>query len=353
MSVTEKIKYANCWEDADLLLSATQLPRNSNILSIASGGDNSFALLTTSPRLLYAVDVNVAQLHLCELKASAFSELNYDDVLQFFLGSPQTIDFFEALKKQLSPACQKYWEANQNLISKGILHAGKFENYFRFFRHKVMPFIHSKKTIAALLDEKTEEEQIGFYHERWNTWRWQFLFKLFFSKFVLGRFGRTKAYLNQVEVPVGKFIYSQAAKHLQDKSCQENYFLHYIFKGNFEPQLPFYLRRENFELVKQNLSSLTLKQGFVQDFIGKEIDFNCCNFSNIFEYMSKEEFSEFHHLLAKNLPQNAIISYWNLMVDRVFSTSFPETFSLYPNAQQAADKGFFYKRFVTEIKNGR
>jgi hypothetical protein len=38
------------------------------------------------------------------------------------------------------------------------------------------------------------------------------------------------------------------------------------------------------------------------------------------------------------------------MVDRVFSSSFAETFSIYNNAQQPTDKGFFYKRFVTEIK---
>lgn len=350
--MNEKIKYANCWEDADLLLSTTQLPKNTNILSIASGGDNSFALLTTSPKLLYAIDVNIAQLHLCELKAAAFAELTYEDLLAFFHGSSQAENYYEAIKKQLSPACQKYWEINKNIVINGILHAGKFENYFRFFRHKVMPFIHSTKTIAALLDEKTQEEQAHFYHQKWNTWQWKFLFKLFFSKFVLGRFGRTKAYLNQVDVPVAKFIYSQAEAHLKDKSCQENYFLHYIFTGEFKPQLPFYLRRENFDLIKQNLSALTLKQGFVQEFIGKEVDFNCCNFSNIFEYMNREEFSSFYQLMVQNLPNHAIISYWNLMVDRVFSTAFPGNFSIYNDTQRIVDKGFFYKRFVTEIKNG-
>jgi len=72
----ETIKYANCWEDIELILQSIQLPPSCNIISIASGGDNSFALLTTSPKKLYAIDSNIAQLHLCELKAAAISELS-------------------------------------------------------------------------------------------------------------------------------------------------------------------------------------------------------------------------------------------------------------------------------------
>ncbi|MBK6610318.1 MAG: DUF3419 family protein [Sphingobacteriales bacterium] len=352
--MNERIKYANCWEDADLLLTSANLPPNGNILSIASGGDNSFALLSTAPKMLYAVDTNVAQLHLCELKAAAFSELKYDETLALFWGTPQAKDFFEILKKQLSPPCKKYWETNESSIQSGVINEGKFEQYFRFFRKRVMPFIHSKKTINELLSPKTEQEQTNFYHQKWNTIRWKFLFKLFFSKFVLGRFGRTKAYLNQVEIPVAAFIFEQAAQHLQSKDCQSNYFLHYIFTGEFKPELPFYLREENYQNIKQNLAALTLKQGLVQDFINPETAFNYCNFSNIFEYMNKEEFANFHQLLEQYLPNKAIIGYWNLMVDRVFSTSFPQTFSLYNKPQkQPTDKGFFYKRFVTEIKNER
>ncbi len=351
--MNEKIKYANCWEDADLLLLATNLPKNSNILSIASGGDNSLALLSTVPKQLVAVDTNVAQLHLCELKAVAFSELNYDEMIDFFWGLPQAKEHFERIKKQLSPACQKFWEVNENAVCNGILHSGKFENYFHFFRTKIVPLVHAQNHVLELLSEKTEQEQVDFYNEHWNTWRWRFLFRLFFSKFILGRFGRTKSYLNHVEIPVADFIYQQTAQHLQSKDCQSNYFLQYIFKGNFATEYPFYLRKENFNLIKENLSVLTLKQGLAQDFVRKENDFNFCNFSNIFEYMSQDEFTDFHHILLRNLPDKAIFSYWNLMVNRVFSVSFPTIYAVYnPTERLQTDKGFFYKRFVTEIKNG-
>ena len=41
------IRYANCWEDADVLLDALQPKPGDRILSIASAGDNSLSLLAS------------------------------------------------------------------------------------------------------------------------------------------------------------------------------------------------------------------------------------------------------------------------------------------------------------------
>lgn len=348
--MNNSIKYANCWEDADLLLSASRFQKNMNIISIASGGDNSFALLSTSPKILCAVDTNEAQLHLCELKAAAFSELDYNEMLEFITGTTRAKEIYETIKKQLSPSCRYFWDLNGNSIQKGLINSGKFEIYFHFFRKWIMPLIHSNSKIDQLLCNKTEDEQFNYYNATWKTLKWKYLFKLFFSKFVLGRFGRTTSYLNQVEIPVAEYIYSKAETHLQSKDCQTNYFLYYIFTGTFKPELPYYLRKENFEIIKNNLSSLSLKKGLIQNFISKENNFNFCNFSNIFEYMNMEEFTIFHDMIIQNLPNHAVINYWNLMVDRQFSQSFPNTFSSYDKKTTENDKGFFYKRFVTEIK---
>ena len=34
------------------------------------------------------------------------------------------------------------------------------------------------------------EERRAFYDEQWDTWRWRLLFRVFFSRFVMGRLGR-------------------------------------------------------------------------------------------------------------------------------------------------------------------
>lgn len=349
----DRIKYANCWEDADRLLTLNYPKAGSAILSIASGGDNALALLSTKPKILIAVDVNKAQLFLCELKAVAFAELSYEELINFLFGSSQANAYYEKIKNQLSPACKQFWNNHLQFIQQGVVHCGKFEQYFQFFRKYMMPWIHSKTTVTELLRNKSELEQATFYQQHWNTFTWKFLFRVFFSKFILGRFGRTKSYLDQVEVSVSEFIYKQAEHHLKQSACQTNYFLHYILTGKFEPQLPFYLRKENYQTIKENLQSLVFKHESIENYLQQENDIHYCNFSNIFEYMSKDSFNKFYQLLRKNLPHEAQINYWNLMVDRMFATSFPQTFSSVQTQSTEIDKGFFYKRFVSEIKHER
>ena len=56
------IRYAQCWEDADVLLAALDPSPGAVCLSIASAGDNTLALLARSPARVVAVDLNTAQL---------------------------------------------------------------------------------------------------------------------------------------------------------------------------------------------------------------------------------------------------------------------------------------------------
>ncbi|NJL20929.1 MAG: DUF3419 family protein, partial [Leptolyngbyaceae cyanobacterium SM1_3_5] len=44
-----KIRYAQCWEDADILLEAMNVQSGQVCLSIASAGDNTLALLSKNP----------------------------------------------------------------------------------------------------------------------------------------------------------------------------------------------------------------------------------------------------------------------------------------------------------------
>ena len=68
------IRYANCWEDAEVLCTAL-LPRcGTRILSIASAGDNSLALLAAGAEVV-AADLSVAQLACLDLRVAALNNL--------------------------------------------------------------------------------------------------------------------------------------------------------------------------------------------------------------------------------------------------------------------------------------
>lgn len=75
------IRYAQCWEDADILLEALQPGPGKRCLSIASAGDNTLALLSCDPESVLAIDLSPAQLHCLELRVAAYRTLQHQELL--------------------------------------------------------------------------------------------------------------------------------------------------------------------------------------------------------------------------------------------------------------------------------
>lgn len=351
----ELIRYANCWEDADVLLKGLNPEENKRFLSIASAGDNSFSLLISNPELVVAVDVNQNQLFLVELKREAIRLLKYEEVLQFlgFKSCDNRAKLYHLIRPNLGGKTQLYWDRHQDQLLAGIIHEGKFEHYFQLFADKILPWIHTKKRVIELLAEKSKEEQEKYFNQKWNNWRWKFLFKLFFSKKIMGRYGRDPEFLKQVDVHVGKTIYSKASLHLKSKHAQSNFILNYNLTGHFGNLLPHYLLPHNYEKVKVNLDKIHLFQGFAEDAIAQYGTFDYMNLSNIFEYMSPGQFETVSQGLLSGLSSGGKLAYWNLMVTRSVADTFSNEVK---NNEQlskelsAVDKGFFYQQFHLDQK---
>ena len=82
-----KVNYAQCWEDPRTVIHALEVSPLDDVISIASGGDNIFALLLNQPRSLVAVDMNPAQIFLVELKR------NIPLTLEVHNGTTRTINY--------------------------------------------------------------------------------------------------------------------------------------------------------------------------------------------------------------------------------------------------------------------
>src|SRR5438132_14156313 len=76
------IRYAQCWEDADILLEGLDVQPGDVCLSIASAGDNSLALLTRDPDRVIALDLSPAQLACLALRVAAYRELSHPELLE-------------------------------------------------------------------------------------------------------------------------------------------------------------------------------------------------------------------------------------------------------------------------------
>lgn len=347
------IRYASCWEDADILLEALNIKSDGNYLSIASAGDNSFSILSKNPKLVVALDINPVQLACVELKKVAFKKLTYKNFYSF-LGVDKENDnlkIYKELSGDLSEFAQKYWDSHPEFIKTGIIHIGKFEHYFELFRNYILPLIHNRKTVEQLLKNTTSESQSKFYLDKWNTWRWKLLFKIFFSRQVMGRFGRDPEFFKYVETDVASRIFKRAEYALVQLSTDQNPYLEYILKGNFVESLPFYLRKENFDAIKGNIDKLVIFKGNLEETLNNynQVKFDGFNLSDIFEYMSQDLYKQQMEIIIQHSNKNARIVFWNMLAERKIFSGYEAKLKFIDDLAKNLfdkDKAFFYKSLV-------
>src|ERR1700722_15202311 len=82
----DRIRYAQLWEDADVLLAALGDQRGKTLVSICSAGDNALAMLTLDPARIVAVDMSAAQIECLTIRMSAYRTLDHAGLLEL-LGS--------------------------------------------------------------------------------------------------------------------------------------------------------------------------------------------------------------------------------------------------------------------------
>lgn len=347
------VRYASVWEDADILYEALNPNENGSILSIASGGDNALALLAGGAKVL-ALDLSLAQIACTELKWVGFQYLDYEKLLAFLgvLPCDSREKIFEELVPKLSEKTAGYWSQQLDVVQKGIIHCGKFEKFFGLFREKILPFIHSKKRIDQLLEEKSCNSRKTFYDKKWNNLRWRALFKIFFSRFVMGHFGRDPEFFRYVEGSVADRILSRTRYALTELPTYDNPYLEYILKGNYINAYPRFLREENFQKIRDNAGGLILFHGSIESAIEEnpEIKFTGFNLSDIFEYLSVEHGQKICEQLISASQPGARLAYWNMLAPRRFSVDMPALVYQEDLSKKlfSEDKAFFYSDFIVE-----
>jgi len=314
------IRYSQCWEDTEVLLESLNIQENDICFGILSAGDNVFSMLAENPEKVVALDISFPQIALAKLKKEVFNSLSYEEMLEFMgvIKSDKRVETYDRIRENLDKEVKEYWDFNKEAIQKGIIHAGKFEKFFKIFREKILPFVHSKKRIEKLLEKKSRQERIEYYDKYWNNFRWKLMFKLFFSKYIVGKLGRDKEFFRYAEKNISEEMKERSRYALCEQNPYENPYINYILTGNYRKDcLPYFLRKENFDKIRKNLHKVEILQSSVEEYLD-QIDFKIdkFNLSDIFEYMSAENYSKLMGKIYDNAENNALLAYWNLIVER-------------------------------------
>lgn len=349
------IAYSQCWEDASLLIKALQIAENDVVLSVTSGGCNTLAIAGMNPSMIYSIDKNRTQNYLLELKMAAILNLNRDNTIAFlgYRSCSNRSEIFQTLAPFLSKDSILFWNDNINCIVKGVVHCGKFERYLHAFRRFILPGIHGKKTIHELVKPKSKAKQEQFYVEKWNSFKWKLLFKIFFSRTVMSGRGRIRQMFAHTNSQSIAAIYSKRVKKAFMRGIiSRNFYLNYILFKQFD-ELPLYL--EKYEKINDSsIAGIKIVHKDILTFLQSLPDESITKFnlSDIFEPVSQEEMDMIVHEIYRVSKPNSRLIFWNNLVERNISKEMLKFFMRdvqVENELRKHDKVFFYACFYIYI----
>ena len=303
-----------------MLLEALDVRPGNVCLSISSGGDNTLSLLSRAPARVIAVDLSPAQMACLDLKVEACRRLEHADLLELVGAAPSSrrLALYRAIRGGLAPPAREFWDARTEDVTRGIGHCGKFERYFQLFREWLLPLIHPRERIEALFMPRPPDERRRFYRDEWDTRRWRLLFRLFFSRAVMGRLGRDPSFFRYVEGGVADRILARTEQALTELDPSRNPYLQWIALGRFAGALPHWLRSENLEPIRANLDRIERRVAPVEVVLAEaaEASIDKFNMSDIFEYVSGVAADRLFDDLARAGRAGGRVAYWNMLVDR-------------------------------------
>jgi len=276
----QKLVYPQIWEDPQVDLEALELNEKSHVVTIASGGCNALSYLIASPEKITAVDLNHAHVALVKLKISAIKELDYGDFYRFFgeAKSEKNIDNYKKiLYSKLDEPTKEYWDS-------GILGFQRIQMFKKGFYSfgllgKLIGFLHFGArlygvSLEKLLIQKNKTEQASWFDLHVAKIFDSNIFKKIssspFALFYLGIPPKQYMALCDGQPENMAQVLKERAKHLATvERIDRNYFAWQAFGRKYDhsnqENLPQYLQLSNFNVLKNNISKLSIEQNNIVD----------------------------------------------------------------------------------------
>jgi S-adenosylmethionine-diacylglycerol 3-amino-3-carboxypropyl transferase len=350
----DAIRYAQLWEDADVLVAALSHRPGATFVSICSAGDNALAMLTLDPARVVVVDLSPAQIACLELRMAALRTLDHPQFLELMGSVPSARrgELLDLAARSLPEESQAFWRPQRdNVIAFGLGGIGKFERYFRIMRRWLLPLVHNRRMIDEVFVPRSREQRARFIAERWNNVGWRLLLKLFFSNAVMGRLGRDPTFFDHVDGNLSEHVQRHIDHAAIELDPSRNPYLHWILKGTHGTEVPMPWRVEHFETIRSRLDRIEIRPGSLERFVSTGEQADGFNLSDIFEYMDRSTFEAVYGSILRAARPGCRLVYWNMMVPRRVPDALGDRVRRCREVEEqgkAADKAFFYSDFIVE-----
>jgi S-adenosylmethionine-diacylglycerol 3-amino-3-carboxypropyl transferase len=311
------IRYSLVWEDSLSLYEALEIDQTDHLLVITSAGCNVLNVLLRNPASVTAIDLNPFQNKLLLLKKHIILNHDYEVfyALLGFAGKAVVNDARNILVKTLPAHEQIFWSAFFDEHPDGLLTSGKLESYITSFYDTLDQDIQDK--LQQLIRFDNVKAQYAFFMEHLDNSDFKPAFIAYYSDENLQR-GRDSKLLKYASDPIGPTFYDRLLKQVSSALLSANFHFRFFFFGlqNLPSDvLPPCYQKENYAFLRQQLDKIRVVEGEAMDYLLSErgAPITKAALSNIFEYISHEEFERICMALTKDPDRNLRVVFWNLL----------------------------------------
>ena len=264
--------YNVSWEDPRIDQHLFKLTRDDHVLTIASAGDNALDYVIDGARVT-AVDLNLCQIALSELKVAAIKSLPYDEFWRIFAESDIALlkaRYPSHLRPLLCRTSQTFWDGYQHKI-RNFMYAGTsgWAAYWLF--RWIFPAFGLGFIRTHIMEKGSKEEFAALLEKH----RGRIALLTWFLDHVCIEAASVLAGVPSSQLALGKHRKDNFAIIFANVFCAEhsdlvrdNYFFHGYLAGKYSKDCcPRYLREEHFEALRANLDEgrLELFNGTLED----------------------------------------------------------------------------------------
>ena len=260
-----RVLFGSVFEDAEVELRAWRMRlaelenagREARAFCIASGGDTLFSLLLPGAGRVAGVDINPAQIWLCELKIAARQSLDAAEFTRATAGDARPL--YPRLREQLGPQARAFWDVNSDSLCNGLNGCGLVDGVLSH-ASRGLRWLIGRRAVRALLHAQSVAQQREAWHARANRRRFGALFALALHPLVLRAF-YGQALRAGLPLDLGKRVQNNVERALLDLPIRSNPYIVSLLHGRLARDLdnwPLALRPDSFAPIGARLDNLTL-----------------------------------------------------------------------------------------------
>ncbi|MGA2499345.1 MAG: BtaA family protein [Tepidisphaeraceae bacterium] len=259
--------YNQCWEDPRLDRQAMQLKPHDVMLVITSAGCNVLDYLLDEPAHIHAVDLNLRQNALLELKIAGIRRLEFDQFFAMF-GEGKLDDaaaiYRSQLRRDLSDPARAFWDRHigcfEGSVARNSFYFHGTTGVFAWLMNLYIDYVAgAREIIDAMLGASTVEEQSRLYSGQLQPIFWKKPVRWAVRRnATLSLLGVPRPQREQIERDyfggIGQFMEDCVRTVFGALPLKDNYFWRVYLTGRYTRDCcPNYLKRENFQRLRSGL----------------------------------------------------------------------------------------------------